>query len=278
MRSPWRLAALCAAALVSAAAAEAGEPEPDCPEPDLGDRDFLGVAQQRSALPTAFSRGSFATEAGGDVPPVPPAGGPRATRAVLRAPVHTCRIKLLPGLRAWIKQKGPLFGDLVTVQAFSQPPSLIFLTAEGTVAEQVSVLDEATTADVTALLRSRGVVSEESDAADADAAQRDPGAVSRGLEAIQPEPDMAIAMALQAAQAELAAARAELARTQAAAAAANATPSSAASSASASAAAAEAAAAAAAEKDAGGGGGDADLVAEVVADAARAREGGKTEL
>jgi len=194
----------------TAALLKSVEEDPDCPEPELGGRDIVGAAAAR------FAPGAFSLDGGGGVPAVP---ARPAVRAMLRAPVHTCRIKLSPGLREWIKTKGALFGEeLVAVQAFSQPPSLLFVDGAGVVFEHVEIGDDATVADITSLLRSRGIVSAASDALDAPAPPVfDQDAAARAADAFKPERDMEIAMALRTAQAELAAARAELAAARAAA-------------------------------------------------------------
>jgi hypothetical protein len=187
------------------------EDDPDCPEPKLGGRDIHG---HKGAAPARFAASAFSLEGGAAVPAAPPRP---AVRAMLRAPVHTCRIKQSPGLREWIKTKGALFGDeLVAVQAYSQPPSMLFVDADGSVFEHVEISEAATVADITGLLRSRGITSSE-DGEGAPGEGLDLGAAARAADAFQPERDMEIAMALRAAQAELAAARAEMAAARAAA-------------------------------------------------------------
>jgi hypothetical protein len=221
--SPRLLARLAAATLAAAAAAAAAarapivldmDDDPDCPEPELGGRDIHG----RSLAAMRFSAAAFSLEGGAAVPPRPVRP---ATRAMLRAPVHTCRIKLSPGLREWIKTKGALFGDeLVAVQAYSQPPSLHFVDAAGQVFEHIEIADAATVADISNLLRSRGIVSEANDAL-SEPEPFDLRAAALAADAMEPERDMEIAMALRKAQAELAAARAEIASARAAAEAAS---------------------------------------------------------
>ena len=211
------LALALAASAAAAAAKGKGAPivlamddDPDCPEPELHGRDIHG-----HAVPVArFTSSAFSLESG---EPVPAAPARPAVRAMLRAPVHTCRIKLSPGLREWIKTKGALFGDeLVAVQAYSQPPSMLFVDANGQVFEHIEIAEAATVADITGLLRSRGIVSAANDA-ESEPEPFDLRAAALAADAMQPERDMEIAMELRKAQAELAAARAEIATARAAA-------------------------------------------------------------
>jgi len=131
--------------------------------------DFRG----ERGLQTSFRAGAFVeghedgSDSNGASPaPAQPPSGRAAASAKLRAPVHTCRMKQTPGLKLWIAERAPLFAERVTVQAFSQPPSLWFYDAEGDLIEHVGIHESATAADISGLLRSRGIRSLEADAAD----------------------------------------------------------------------------------------------------------------
>jgi hypothetical protein len=95
--------------------------------------------------------------------PLPPAGSPpgAVARAVLKGPVHTCRIKDLHGLREWVNTQvrddaGPYAG-IVTVLPYSQPPNLNLLDASDRLLHRVKVLPDATAADITGWLQAHGV-------------------------------------------------------------------------------------------------------------------------
>ncbi len=149
------LAALVIVALPPSSGA-ADYSEPDCPEP------LLPVKSKNHVLPggkDVYDPQQFEVMEG-DGSGLR-AGTQRAARVVLKAPVHTCRIKHAPGLRQWVKEKAGGYGSHVEVQPFSQPHNFNFLDGEDMVIERVRVHDEATLADITAFLSSRGVVSPE---------------------------------------------------------------------------------------------------------------------
>jgi len=105
--------------------------------------------------------------------------------------VHTCRIKITPGVREWIKTRAALWEGVVEIQAFSQPPSILFVNEDDDVIEIVHVLDGATVSDISALFRSRGLHSAAADIIDTDELNRTPVKVQEVIESFEPEPDMA---------------------------------------------------------------------------------------
>ncbi|KAA0158531.1 hypothetical protein FNF31_05387 [Cafeteria roenbergensis] len=82
----------------------------------------------------------------------------QAKSAILRAPVHTCVIKYYPGLKAFVRQDAPTYkGSRLEVQAFSQPPSFIFYSADGETTERIKVPNEATNEEIKQLLSRWGI-------------------------------------------------------------------------------------------------------------------------
>ena len=142
----------------------------NCPDP-VHSHDVHGHAG------AAYSAASFAFGPAGETAP---AATP--AKVFLRAPVHTCRIKQSPGLREFIASREPLFGGRIVVQAYSQPPSLHFIGADGSLLERVDVLESASVADIVGLLRSRGVISAPNDALETEATAT-LGSPARTLEA-----------------------------------------------------------------------------------------------
>lgn len=77
-----------------------------------------------------------------------------ATRAVLRAPVHTCTIRQYPGVRTFLADHPGI--PAFSVQAYAQPPNFNFYTSEDELLERVVVHEEATSDEVAAFLLARG--------------------------------------------------------------------------------------------------------------------------
>jgi hypothetical protein len=105
--------------------------------------------------------------------------------------VHTCRIKITPGVREWIKTRAALWEGVIEIQAFSQPPSIMFINEDEDVIETVHVLDGATVSDVSALFRSRGLQSAAADIIDTEELNRNTVKVQEVIHSFEPEPDMA---------------------------------------------------------------------------------------
>ena len=105
--------------------------------------------------------------------------------------MHTCRIKITPGVREWIKTRAALWEGVIEIQAFSQPPSILFINEFEDVIESVHVLDSATVSDVSALFRSRGLSSAAADIIDTEELNRNNVKVQEVIQSFEPEPDMA---------------------------------------------------------------------------------------
>lgn len=139
----------------SFAAARVGD-DLGCPDPDVT-IDILG--KQKLALLRAkgvmYDEAQFEGMEGSSSAIM--AGTVKVARVIIKAPIHTCRIKQTPGLREWVNEVSSRFSSTVEVQPFSQPPNLNLFDADGGLLERVKILDDVTVADLTAFLRTRGV-------------------------------------------------------------------------------------------------------------------------
>jgi hypothetical protein len=155
--APFRIlfASALFAVLVSVAAARAGD-DLGCPDPDVT-IDVLG--KQKLALLRAkgimYDEAQFETIEGSGSAIM--AGSATVAKVIIKAPIHTCRIKQTPGLREWVNEVSSRFSSTVEVQPFSQPPNINFFDSDGGLIERVKVFDDVTVADLTAFLRTRGV-------------------------------------------------------------------------------------------------------------------------
>lgn len=136
--------------------------EPGCPDPDLHGKDYHG--NRKNALDTLsvqYDYSKFETMEGNGARLL--TGEIKASKVILKAPIHTCRIKTAPGLREWINtmvKNNGIYSSHVQVQPFSQPPNFNFYDADENIIERVKVDDEVTVTDIRAFLRSRGVFAE----------------------------------------------------------------------------------------------------------------------
>jgi len=138
------------------AGVEFDDDEPGCPDPDLHGKDYHG--HKKDPLSVQYDYSKFETMEGNGARLL--TGEIKATRVILKAPVHTCRIKTAPGLREWINtmvKNDGIYNNQVIVQPFSQPPNFNFYDQDDNIIERVKVDDEVTIADIRAFLRSRGV-------------------------------------------------------------------------------------------------------------------------
>jgi hypothetical protein len=129
------LVALLGLFATSASAASSRDFEvPSCPDPDLKGRDIRGIPRQ------TYNQELFEVlEEDSEKALALRTGQLKPGSVILKAPVHTCRIKQHPGLREWITSlalDGGAYDGIVDVQPFSQPPNVNFLAADGSLIER----------------------------------------------------------------------------------------------------------------------------------------------
>lgn len=153
-----RFATFAYVALLAVVHAKHPLEDPSCTEPDRTMPDLEGEIKLRQLQQQGlnYDKAMFEIEEGNgeglrsgvDVP----------FRVLFKVPVHTCRIKLMPGVREWVTMHPEQFAVPIEVAPYSQPPNFNVISEDNRLLMKAVVRDDATVADINNFLEAHGIV------------------------------------------------------------------------------------------------------------------------
>lgn len=151
-----RLVGVLALFYVALAVGEHALEDPTCTQEEVPMEDKEGVAKFRELQKQGltYDAGMFEVMEGelGALR----SGAEVAERIVFKVAIHTCRVKLMPGVREWVSTEAGTYDVPIEVAPYSQPSNFNFIAGSRLLAH-VMVKDSATVSDIHNFLESHGV-------------------------------------------------------------------------------------------------------------------------